>query len=115
MELRRGAPARGAPDPVAGSLGSIRIRIGEQATSLVAVAEGDDAHGLSQRLYPRRNGEVASAEYLITPQLIRDLAAQAPGRVSIEVGADEELHYTPWRPATGGLVALADALPREAR
>ena len=106
---------RGTDNPTVAGLGRIRLRVGGQVTDLSAVPAGDNAHGLSERLFERRNGQVGSAEYLVTPPLIRNLAQTSAAEVSLTVGdGAEDLRYTPWEPASEGLSAFAARLP-EAR
>ena len=104
---------RGRPNPNAGALGTVSIKVGERSVELSAIPAGTDTHGLSERVYPRRNGQVATAEYLVTPDFIRELAAAGESRLAIDLGGGE-LHYQPWEPAAAGLKAFAERLPRGA-
>lgn len=107
---------RGIDNPTVSGLGRIRLRVGKQVTDLSAVPAGDNAHGLSDRLFERRNGQFGSAEYLVTPQLIRSVAQGSPDEFSLTVGdGADDLRYAPWEPAREGLSAFAARLPEAHR
>ena len=106
---------RGVANPTAQGLEQVRLNVGHKTIDLVALPAGDDAHGLSVRLYPRRNGQVAAAEYVVSPDLIRDLAAASEADISVDVGSGGDLRYEPWMPSAQGLKAFADRLPRSGR
>jgi hypothetical protein len=106
---------RGDSSPTAQAIGKVRVRIGSEATDLEAVREGEEAYGLSARVFPRRNGYLAAADYAVTPAFVRALAAAGEHELSIEVGADADLVYEPWEPAIEGLKGFAERLPRSTR
>ncbi len=104
----------GHPNPTADNLDVVRLHLGQKQVELNALPDSDDAHGLSERAFPRRNGQVRAAEYSITPDLIRELAAVPVADFAIDVGRSEDLRYDPWIPAPEGLKAIAERLPRNA-
>lgn len=106
---------RGQPNPTAQGLGTVRLKLGGKVRELVALGETDEAHGLSARLFPRRKGQVGSADYAVTPDLIRELAATSTDDVAVEVGDGGDLRYDPWMPAAEGLRTFAERLPRAGR
>ena len=105
---------RGRSNPTADNLGVIHVHLGHKQVELAALPESDDAHGLSERLFARRNGQVRAAEYALTPDLIREIAAVPVADFAIDVGNAEDLRYDPWIPAADGLKAIAERLPRNA-
>ncbi len=105
----------GESSPTAAAIGKVRVRIGSQVVELEAVREGEEAYGLSARVFPRRIGYLAAAEYPVTPAFVRALAAAGEHDLAVEVGPDTDLVYEPWEPATEGLKGFAERLPRPAR
>lgn len=106
---------RGQPNALPAGLAHLEVHAGAKTYELTAVEAGTDAYGLSGRLFPRRNGFVGSAEYLVTADFIRDLAAAPESGVSIDVGAGDNARYSVWEAANEGLKTFADRLPRGPR
>lgn len=106
---------RGDSSPTAEAIGKVRVRAGGQVVELEAVQEGDEAYGLSARVFPRRIGFLKAAEYPVTPAFVRALAAAGEHDLTVEVGPDADLVYEPWEPATEGLKGFAERLPRTGR
>jgi len=104
----------GAANLTADNLGTVRLQLGKKQVELVALPDSDDAHGLSERVFARRNGQVRAAEYSVSPDLIREIAAVPVAEFAIDVGTGEDLRYDPWIPAADGLKAMAERLPRNA-
>ena len=106
---------RGDSSATSEAIGKVRVRIGAQVVELEAAREGEEAYGLSERVFPRRNGFLAAADYAVTPAFVRALAAAGEHELRVEVGPDADLVYEPWEPATEGLKGFAERLPRAGR
>ncbi len=97
---------RGVADPITRELfKGVTVLVDGKRFVLQPLAEESDLRGISQRLFARRNGELASAEYVLTPELI---AALVTGQdLQCLVGSGEDFSYLSWMPSLPGVNAFA--------
>lgn len=100
----------GEPSLTTPALARVRVRLGDRVTDLEAVPEGDESRGLSTRVFPRRNGQTGSAEYVVSQPFVRDIAAAREADLSLEIGGDGDVRYEPWQPAESTLRGFVQKL-----
>jgi hypothetical protein len=87
------------------SLGPLTLRMDGDTVELSPAPADSEAAGLSQRMFPRRHGQQAAAEYRVTPELIRRMARAAS--VAVVLTGSDGVLYEAWAPAQSAFAAFA--------
>ena len=87
------------------ALGPLTLRIDGDAVELKPAAADSEAAGLSQRMFARRHGQLAEAEYRVTPELIGRMARA--NVVAVELTGSDGAVYEAWAPARSAFAAFA--------
>ena len=79
------------------ALGPLVLRLDADTVELTPAPPDSEAAGLSQRMFPHRHGQQASAEYRVTADVIRRMVRAT--EVSVALPAGEGAVYEAWAPA----------------
>lgn len=104
---------RDEPSPAAAALDRVGLRIGTERFELERLSEDADetgARGTSERLFPRRIGQTAAAEYPVSAAIVRRLAEASEADLRVELGSAADLSYVPWQSADAGLRRFAEGV-----
>lgn len=98
----------GATNVTVEGLHRVTVHAGGAAIPLEEVPAADEAHGLSDRLFAHRNGQVVAKEYRLSAEQVIKIAGASPANFKVEIGDPDELVYTPWSPAVEELKRIAE-------
>jgi hypothetical protein len=87
------------------ALGPLALRLDAETIELTPAPADGEVAGLSQRLFARRHGQQAAAEYRVTPELIARMVRA--GSVSVALTGSEAPVYEAWAPARSAFAAFA--------
>jgi hypothetical protein len=87
------------------ALGPLTLRLDGETVELRPAPADSEAAGLSQRMFPRRHGQQAAAEYRVTSELIGRMARAAS--VAVELTGSDGAVYEAWAPARPAFAAFA--------